>query len=72
MLQEDLAKYINNNKIISNEIIDAEEEKDYYLEKLQSIFDLCAEEKKKAKSEDKKKICEDIMNIISNVPDDFK
>jgi len=72
LLQEDLAKYINNNKIISNEIIDAEEEKDYYLEKLQSIFDLCAEEKKKAKSEDKKKICEDIMNIISNVPDDFK
>ncbi len=72
LLQEDLAKYINRNKTISNEIIDAEEEKDYYLEKLQTIFDLCADEKKNAKSDDKRKICEDIMNIISNVPDDFK
>ena len=72
LLQEDLAKCISNNKNISNEIIDAEEEKDYYLEKLQTIFDLCAEEKKAAKSQDKKKICDDIMNIISNVPEDFK
>ena len=72
LLQEDLAKYINNNKSISNEIIDAEEEKDYYLEKLQTIFDLCSDEKKNAKSNEKKKICEDIMNIISNVPEDFK
>ena len=72
LLQEDLAKYISNNKNISNEIIDAEEEKDYYLEKLQTIFDLCAEEKKNTKNGDKKKICDDIMNIISNVPDDFK
>ena len=72
LLQEDLAKYISNNKNISNEIIDAEEEKDYYLEKLQTIYDLCKDEKKIAKSEDKKKICEDIMNIISEVPEDFK
>ena len=72
LLQEDLTKYINNNKNISNEIIDAEEEKDYYLEKLQTIYDLCNDEKKKAKSEDKKKICQDIMDIITNVPDDFK
>ena len=40
LLQEDLAKYINKNKFISNEISEAEEEKDYYLEKLQKIFDL--------------------------------
>ena len=72
LLQEDLSQYISKNKNISNEIIDAEEEKDYYLEKLQTIFDLCAEEKKNAKNDDKIKICEDIMNIISNVPDDFK
>ena len=72
LLQEDLAKYISNNKSISNEIIDAEEEKDYYLEKLQSIFDLCKEEQKNSKSDNKKQICKDIMDIISNVPDDFK
>ncbi len=72
LLQEDLTKYINSNKNISNEIIDAEEEKDYYLEKLQTIYNLCSDEKKGAKTENKKKICEDIMNIISNVPDDFK
>jgi hypothetical protein len=72
LLQEDLARYISNNKNISNEIIDAEEEKDYYLEKLQTIYDLCNEEKKKTKSGDKQKICQDIMDIISNVPDDFK
>ena len=72
LLQEDLAKFINRNKFISNEISDAEEEKDYYLEKLQTIFDLCKEEKEKAKTDNKKKICEDIMNIISNIPEDFK
>ena len=72
LLQEDLAKYISNNKNISNEIIDAEEEKEYYLEKLQTIFDLCSEEKKTAKSQDKQKICQDIMDIISKVPEDFK
>ena len=72
LLQEDLGKYINKNKSISNEIADAEEEKDYYLEKLQTIYDLCKEEQKKSKTDNKKKICEDIMNIISNIPDDFK
>ena len=72
MLQEDLAKYINKNKFISNEISEAEEEKDYYLEKLQTIFDLCKEEEKKAKTDNKKKICGDIMEIISNIPEDFK
>ena len=72
LLQEDLAKFINKNKFIINEITDAEEEKDYYLEKLQTIHDLCKEEQKKAKTDNKKKICEDIMKIISNIPDDFK
>ena len=55
LLQEDLAKFINRNKFISNEISDAEEEKDYYLEKLQTIFDLCKEEKEKAKTDNKKR-----------------
>ena len=72
LLQEDLTKFINKNKLISNEISDAEEEKDYYLEKLQTIFDLCKEEEKKAKTDNKKKICGDIMEIISNIPEDFK
>jgi hypothetical protein len=72
LLQEDLGKYINRNKFMINEINDAEEEKDYYLDKLQTIYDLCKEEEKKAKTDNKKKICEDIMNIISNAPDDFK
>ena len=40
LLQEDLAKFINKNKFIINEITGAEEEKDYYLEKLQTIHDL--------------------------------
>ena len=72
LLQEDLAKYINRNKFMINEINDDEEEKDYYLEKLQTIYDLCKDEERKAKTDNKKKICEDIMNIISNTPDDFK
>ena len=72
LLQEDLSKCINKNKEISNEIADAEEEKDYYLEKLQTIYDLCKEEETKAKTDNKKKICGDIMDIISNIPEDFK
>ena len=55
LLQEDLAKYINRNKFMINEINDAEEEKDYYLEKLQTIYDLCKDEERKAKTDNKKR-----------------
>ena len=72
LLQEDLSKYIKINKEYNNDIKDAEEEKDYYLDKLQTIYDLCKNQESNTKNENLKKICEDIMNIISNTPDDFK
>ena len=72
LLQEDLSKYIKINKEYNNDIKDAEEEKDYYLDKLQTIFDLCKNQESNTKNENLKKICEDIMNIISKKPDDFK
>ena len=72
LLQEDLGKYIKINKEYNNDIKDAEEEKDYYLDKLQTIYDLCKDEQNKTKNENLKKICEDIMSIISKKPDDFK
>ena len=72
LLQEDLSKYIKINKEYNNDIKDAEEEKDYYLDKLQTIYDLCKNQESNTKNENLKKICEDIMNIISNAPDDFK
>ena len=72
LLQEDLSKYIKINKEYNNDIKDAEEEKDYYLDKLQTIYDLCKNQESNTKNENLKKICEDIMNIISKKPDDFK
>ena len=72
LLQEDLAHFISSNKKIGNEIIEAEEEKEYYLEKLHTIYEICDNEKKKSKSKNTKKICDDIMDKISSVPDDFK
>ena len=72
LLQEDLARLINENRKIGNEIIEAEEEKEYYLEKLHTIYEICDSEKKKSKNEDIKKICDDIIGKISSVPEDFK
>ena len=72
LLQEDLARLINENRKIGNEIIEAEEEKEYYLEKLHTIYEICDSEKKKSKNEVIKKICDDIIGKISSVPEDFK
>ena len=72
LLQEDLSYYINENKKIGDEIIEAEEEKEYYLEKLHTIYEICDNEKKKSSNEGIKKICEDIICKISSVPEDFK
>ena len=72
LLQEDLARDINSNKKIYSEIKEAEEEKDYYLVKLQSIYDLCSESKNNTKNGNIQNICQDLMNIISSSPSDFK
>ena len=72
LLQEDLAHFISSNKKIGNEIIEAEEEKEYYLEKLHTIYEICDNEKKKSKNKNTKKICDDIIDKISSVPEDFK
>ena len=42
---------INENRKIGNEIIEAEEETEYYLEKLHTIYEICDSEKKKSKNE---------------------
>ena len=72
LLEEDLMGYINENKKLSDEFHEIEEEKEYYLDKLQNIYNFCEAESKRTNSYHTKSICNNIINKISSKPDDFK
>lgn len=71
-LEEDLNVHVNLNKKLSEEIHEIEEEKEYYLDKLQNIYNFCESESMKTKNYNTKTICDNILNRISSLPDDFK
>ena len=51
---------------------DIEEEKDYFLGKLQNINIFCENEAAKTKNSKTKEHCLNIVNLITSVPHDFK
>lgn len=71
-LEEDLNGHVNLNKKLSEEIHEIEEEKEYYMDKLQNIYNFCESKKNKTKNDWTNTICDNIMNKISSLPDDFK
>lgn len=72
ILNEDLRKTMDRNKQMSNEINDIEEERTYYLDKLNNVKKFCSRKQKESIEEDTKKKLEDIVKIIFHEPDDFK
>jgi hypothetical protein len=68
LLKEDLKKSIENNLILSADIIEIEEEKNYYLEKLNSIYQFTQSLKDKGESEN----LNEVTKILSHIPEDFK
>ena len=72
LLEEDLIGYLNENKKLNEEMHDIEEEKDYFLGKLQNINIFCENEASKTKNFKTKEHCSHIVDLITSIPDDFK
>ena len=72
LLEEDLIGYLDENKKLNEEMHDIEEEKDYFLGKLQNINIFCENESNKTKNLKTKERCANIKNIIISIPHDFK
>lgn len=73
ILQEDLGKNLERNKIYSQEISDIEEERNYYMNKLENVSGLCESVLVNENiSEETCEMISDIVKIITHVPEDFK
>ena len=72
LLEEDLIGYLDENKKLNEEMHDIEEEKDYFLGKLQNINIFCENESNKTKNLKTKERCANIKSIIISIPHDFK
>ena len=72
LLEDDLIGYVNENKKLNEEIHDIEEEKYYFLGKLQNINIFCENQNNKSQNIKTNEHCTNIINIITNVPHDFQ
>ena len=72
LLEDDLIGYVDENKKLNEEMHDIEEEKDYFLGKLQNINIFCENQNNKSQNTKTKEHCTNIINIITNVPHDFQ
>lgn len=73
ILQEDLGRSLERNKIYSHEISDIEEERNYYMNKLENVLGLCESILINENiSEETCEMMNDIIKIITHVPEDFK
>jgi RP/EB family microtubule-associated protein len=72
LLEDDLIGYVDENKKLNEEMHDIEEEKDYFLGKLQNINIFCENQNNKSQNIKTKEHCTNIINIITNVPHDFQ
>ena len=71
ILKEDLKKNMEKNTIMANEIHDIEEERTYYLDKLQNVHKFIGEKRDSVSEEIGTKL-DDIVKIINHIPEDFK
>lgn len=73
ILEEDLSKSIERNKIYSQEISDIEEERNFYMNKLENVLNLCETVLvDESTSEETLEMMHDLIKIITHVPEDFK
>lgn len=72
ILKDDLKRSIEGNMLLTSDITEVEEERNYYLDKLIVVYNyIKSKESIGMQDEDKLKI-DNIMNIITHIPDDFK
>lgn len=73
LLQDDLKKGLEKNNIYTSEINEIEEERNYYMNKLENVMNLC-EEYNTDEDLDREtdNMLKQISDIISHVPEDFK
>ena len=73
ILKEDLEKNLEKNKLYSQEISDIEEERNYYMSKLENVLKLCESALIDDNiSNESCDMVEYIMKIITHIPEDFK
>jgi len=73
ILQDDLNKNLERNKIYSHEISDIEEERNFYINKLENVLNLCESQLANENISDETfEMMNDIIRIITHVPEDFK
>ncbi len=73
LLQDDLKKGLEKNNIYSQEINEIEEERNYYMNKLENVFNLCEDfNTDEDLDSDTSKMLNQITEIISHIPEDFK
>jgi microtubule-associated protein, RP/EB family len=71
ILKDDLRKMMDKNISMTNEINDIEEERQYYLEKINNVLNFCEKKKSQMKNKDVS-VLDDIVKMIKHVPEDFK
>lgn len=73
ILHEDLNKSLEKNKLYSQEILDIEEERNYYMNKLENVLNLSEKSLSNYNiSPETNLIMDDIIKIIQHIPEDFK
>lgn len=73
LLQDDLKKGIEKNNIYYQEINEIEEERNYYMNKLENVLNLCEDiNTDEDLDKDTNHMLKKIKEIISHVPEDFK
>ena len=72
LLKDDLKKSIENNLVLSADILEIEEERNYYLEKLKVVYNFCNKKLEKVSNEDDKSNINEVLKILNHVPEDFK
>jgi len=75
ILKDDLRKNVDRNIIITREIQEIEEERQYYLDKINNVLKFCKDKiEKRNEDTDISTIqdLEDITKLIVHVPEDFK
>ena len=71
-LEQDLKRRIDTHSQLEKEITEIEEERDYYLTRNQTILDLCEDKKTTTTNDNTLNILDQIIEIITNVPEEFQ
>ncbi|MCQ2820489.1 MAG: hypothetical protein MJ252_24765 [archaeon] len=72
LLENDLKKFVKNRQNLESEIKSLEEENQDYVRKLKKVLNFCEKKKDLTKNEKNLKIIQEIIKIITAIPEEFK